>query len=539
MRFACACLIFLVLLPAFGVATGYAQKRDPEYQLWLVRSQTLTSDLLKDAANLSSMQRAVLWVKLGQRWWREDPSRARTWITDAIEFVEQVPNKENRDERNERLETARILLTIVTPLDEKLAKRLLAVLASDKSTNDERSAAANALIDSAIAVVEKDPKRASELVATALRTGTPNNDMHQLFYAIRRWDPKVADSLFVQALALVKQDPGSGLLNPLTYVAFPALRGQGDDVPAPPDSLRTELLQILVGSLNANAAGGENCAAVSWVAQFFTEIERLLPKQGLVLRQAMNQCQSTSSGLTQLQIDEVTRTQPLDTVESLLKAGADAKDPEIRMQYQYRAAALAAERKDYERAIKLLEDISKEQRGESWDLCRWQWASDGAIEHYKNGRFREMNLLLDAVPSDLQPLAKASFAVWLPEQAISETAPLIDILNDAIKGLRRSNIPDSEKYNWYFMLLRRTIKYQPADANALLKDAIASFNKVKDEQPLNANDWLRWLGASLVEMDEFVVRDALASVTMVSYRAQLHLALLDATLKRMRTTSRN
>jgi hypothetical protein len=34
-------------------------------------------------------------------------------------------------------------------------------------------------------------------------------------------------------------------------------------------------------------------------------------------------------------------------------------------------------------------------------------------------------------------------------------------------------------------------------------------------------------------MDEFVVKDALASVTMVSYRAQLRLALLDATLKRL------
>src|ERR1044071_3995336 len=97
MRFAWACVIILVLQPTLGGSTLVAQKRDSEYQLWLVRSQNITNDLLKDGADLSSMQRAVLWVKLGQRWWREDPSRARTWITNAIEVVEQVPNKENRE----------------------------------------------------------------------------------------------------------------------------------------------------------------------------------------------------------------------------------------------------------------------------------------------------------------------------------------------------------------------------------------------------------------------------------------------------------
>jgi hypothetical protein len=527
--------LLIVALSNFGLAQKDAR------ELWLVRSQNITNDLLKDAADLSSMQRAVLWVELGQRWWREDPTRARSWITNAIEVVEQVPNKENPDERNERLETARILLTIVTPLDEKLAKRLLTVMSSDKSTDDDRSAAANALIDAASGVVQKDPKRAGELVAQALRTGTPNNDMHQLFYAIRTYDPKLADSLFVQALALVRKDSHDRLLNSLLYVAFPALRGQGDDVPAPPDSLRIELLQILLDSLNARPVGGgnSNCGLVSWIAQFFSEIERLLPKQGLVLRQAINTCH-VAWPVAQQRMEEVTQTQPLDTVESLLKAAADAKDTEVRTDYQYRAANLAVEHKDYERAIKLLEDIPKDVRGESWDSYRWQWASDGAIEHYKNSRFREMNLMLDAVPSDFQPLAKASFVYWLPEKAGGETGPIIQILNDAIKGLPRSNIPEWDKYYWYFSLLHSTVKYQPADANAALKDAIASLNKVKDLPQLDTNNYLNYIGPPLLEMDEFVVKDALASITQAQPRAQLRLALLDATLQRLRTTtSRN
>jgi len=525
-------ILLIVALSKFGLAQKDAR------ELWLVRSQNITTDLLKDAADLSPMQRAVVWGRLGQRWWREDPSRARTWISNAIEVVEQVPNKENREERNERLETGRILLTIVTPLDQKLAKRLLTVMASDKSTDDDHSAAADALIDAAAAVVKENPKRAGELVAQALRTGTPTNNIHLLFYELRRWDPKLADSLFVQALALAKQNPGSRLVNSLTYVAFPALRGQGDDVPAPPDSLRTELLQILVDLLNTNQGSGENsnCGLVSWVAQFFTEIERLLPKQGLVLRQAINTCK-VAWPVAQQRMEDVTRTQPLDTIESFLKAAADASDTEVRTDYQYRAAMLAVKQKDYERAIKLLEDMPKEVRGETWDSYRWQWASDGALEHYKNSRFRETNLMLDAVPSDFQPLAKAAFIDWLPEKASAETAPIIQILDDAIKGLRRSNISEWEKYNWYFTLLRSTVKYQPADANALLKDAVASLNKIKDAQPLDAYSFN--VGPSLLEMDEFVVKDALASVTLPQPRAQLRMSLLRATLQQLRKTSRD
>ena len=103
--------------------------------------------------------------------------------------------------------------------------------------------------------------------------------------------------------------------------------------------------------------------------------------------------------------------------------------------------------------------------------------------------------------------------------------------------MRRSNLP--EKYYWYFGLLRSTIKYQPADANAVLKDAVASLNQLNDETPLNTNDYLKYIGPPLLEMDEFVVKDALASVTLVAMRAKLRLSLLHATLQRMRDTSQN
>jgi len=542
-RWVHACMAILALVSS-GLAQSITNAQNDAHELWLVRSQNITNDVLKDAADLSSMQRAVLYAKLAERWWRDDPKRATTWIVNAIEAVEQVPNKETPAEREERLQTARALLTIVTPLDQKFTKRLLAVLTDNKTTENQRFGVADALIDAAVAIVKEDPKRAAELGALALRTGAPNN-LDSLLFPLRGPEPRLADSLFVQALAVVRQNPRGMLSNSLMYVAFPVQRGLSPGTPVPPEPLRTELLQFYVSLITNSMAetGDQNstCGIVSWLAPLFSEIERLLPKQMLVVRQAINRCQSTAP-LAQQLIDDATRSQPLDTVESFLKAGLDAKDSEVRTVYTFRAATVAAERKDYELAIKILEEMSKESRefmNESWTSWRWNWAAEGAVEHYKNGRFREMNLILDATPADLQPFAKAAFVTWLPERAVSETAPVIQVLNDAIKALRRSNMTATYKYNWYFGLLRATVKYQPDDANAVLKDAIASLNQLTEVPPLNQTDWLKYLGAPLLEMDEFVVKDALGSITPVPYRAQLRLALLDATLERLKNAPRN
>ena len=73
--------------------TSVAQEKDNARELWLARAQNLTSDLLKDGTDLSSMQRAVLWAKLAQRWWRDDPKRARIWIASHARSAISEPSR--------------------------------------------------------------------------------------------------------------------------------------------------------------------------------------------------------------------------------------------------------------------------------------------------------------------------------------------------------------------------------------------------------------------------------------------------------------
>src|SRR5678816_1809399 len=121
-----------------------ATQQEALANLWLVRSQTITEDLVKDATGFKPSGRALLWARLGQQWWRDDPERARAWILKSIEVVEAVPNRENPAERNLRLATARMLLNIVAPLDEKLSKRLIGILSENAETVGELERRANA-----------------------------------------------------------------------------------------------------------------------------------------------------------------------------------------------------------------------------------------------------------------------------------------------------------------------------------------------------------------------------------------------------------
>src|SRR4029453_18496559 len=170
------CGLIVAVLPgsAFAQAAS-AQQRGALADLWLVRSTTIIEDLVKDAAAFTPSGRALLWARLGQQWWRDDPEKARAWILQSIEIVEAVPNRENPAERNLRLATARFLLNIFAPLDQKLSKRLIAILSDDAERvgKAERRANAEGLVEAAIAIVDKDPPRAAELGTMALRIGPP------------------------------------------------------------------------------------------------------------------------------------------------------------------------------------------------------------------------------------------------------------------------------------------------------------------------------------------------------------------------------
>ena len=537
--------LFVVVVLPYAI---FAQRAKPAPQtenadeLWRVRAQTITEDVLKDASNLNSLRRALVWSRLAELWWREDPRRARTWITNAIEVVEQVPNRESPQERQQRLGTAKALLLVASRLDQKLSQRLITVVTDvDESTSaGDRDGSANSLIHAAIAMADRDPKRAAELGAQALRIGIPG-DIADLIFALRARDVKLADGLFVQALNVARKDEAPTLLDALTYAAFPAQRGVPGPMPAPPDNLKAELLKLhaafLSAHLNEPATNLSFCWAVSgFVVPVLPEFDRLLPQQALLVRQTVQKCRAVIPNARE-ELENPGSSQPLNTVDGLLKASAESDILSMRTLYQLRAAIIAKDQRDFERALKILDNMSAESRElmqGSWDAYRWDWGASAALDHFQNGRLVEMNLVLDGVPAKLQPFAKMAFLDRLPSKKLPEGTPTIQFLNDAGAGLRKSSLSESEKSEWYFGLLKLTLRYQPTEAISVFKESIASMNRAlnEDSKFLDTNQFANYVPASLVEIDEFAVKETLASVTNVEARAQLRLQLLKQMLNK-------
>jgi len=64
----CLCLLMVAIQSVAGLPQPAepAQQATDSYELWLVRSQTITADLIKDSADLAPSDRALLWARLAE-----------------------------------------------------------------------------------------------------------------------------------------------------------------------------------------------------------------------------------------------------------------------------------------------------------------------------------------------------------------------------------------------------------------------------------------------------------------------------------------
>ena len=563
MRLLTVCFLILALLSPFPVAAQVSSTQKQE--IWRTRTEAILDDLLNDASQLPPLRRAELLTRLGHRWWYYDQRRAGGWFENAIEIVEQVRKTENSDERRQRLETARFMLQFVLPFDQRLSQRLVNLLSNKDASDSERIENADGLIHAARTLAQFDPKRGAELGALALRLGPPTQ-LAGLFNALHHSDAKLAEDFLLQAMATAKQDSGGLLLDSLTYILFPTPRRFRSNNPPPsvpaaprtlhvshpyisPDNLRLELLHLDIAFLNAGFKdNGIDCGSVlKFIVPVMDEFQRLIPQQTAIARKAVNECGFSNPLPPQPPPDNskkrVFDTLALNTVETLLEVAAETSEVQARTSLKQKAATLAHTNKDYELTFKILDDMSPEERQSmgSWDEIRPNWAAGVAWEHYKNGRIREMNLILDGVPSDLQPFAKIDFMGR--SVSISDPRPLerdlaFQFLKDARATLRRSTLPEIKKYGWYFSLMRLLLKYDPPAAGAAFKEAVASLNRAEQEKEnkdlklLDYGGLARTLPMSLIDMDEVAVKEGIASITSVESRVQLRLEFVSETLRR-------
>ncbi|MFS8086385.1 MAG: hypothetical protein ACMG6H_12205, partial [Acidobacteriota bacterium] len=318
----------------------------------------------------------------------------------AIETLKYIPDQQSPADHRRQLATARAILTIIAPRDEKLASRVTDILTSisEHDSTAERNLNADALVNEALAIVDRDPQRAAALGAQSLRVGRPTI-IAALLWKLRSRDPKLADGLFLQAVAVVSETYDADLFSPLLRVAFPTLDGLGSTPAAPPDPLRAQLLLAVAADFRHSMMTTDSQAAlcsstgplIFMIAPLLPEFDRLLPvEQSSSVRQLIRGCQSGLSPIAQQRVEDAQRNVPLKTVDDFVNAADKAKDPRAKTVLQMRAAQLAVRQKDFDRAISIIDEMDDDARkffNGGWEGWRWEWASLCALDYLKREDF--------------------------------------------------------------------------------------------------------------------------------------------------------
>src|SRR5438105_3793939 len=172
-RYARGCLCGLTLFSFLSAASSQERKAEQlPNRPWLVRAQSLTEDLLYDAPRMDRYDRALVWARLADTWWKADPKQARGWFLKAIELLE-LHQDDEKSQSACRLATARTILAIVATRDKTLHERLISIIGANKQDQDDRQRQENAtaLANVGLSLVATDPQSAERFGEASLRLG--------------------------------------------------------------------------------------------------------------------------------------------------------------------------------------------------------------------------------------------------------------------------------------------------------------------------------------------------------------------------------
>ncbi|MFN2454838.1 MAG: hypothetical protein ABR577_11520 [Pyrinomonadaceae bacterium] len=389
--------------------------------------KTLTQDQQSALAVLDGLFEAAKrfdderdWIKtraqIADVLWAFDEARARRELEAAFRGIEKLkpappPAKDDfmaamatvfggSPQSQLRSEVLRLIARHDTALARELTKSVVETPPKEELKNTpfgHQSERSTLYLQQALALVETDPVRAAEFAKLSL-----NGGIGLLFpgvlLALRIKETKLADDLFVDALAVAERDAATAMTNVslLSPYVFPDYGGAANSMrmmamldpksniaaTQPNPALVTPFLDFAYNMImrqpetqqsapDAASSDKESAKAqlesakaqmmsdyqstVSYATgqQLLPYFERYAPERAATLRAALeNRLRAIPGGTTR---DLLANLQQPSTVQELLNKAEDAKtDPEKDSYYQ-RAAALAAQNGDYDQAISLVE----------------------------------------------------------------------------------------------------------------------------------------------------------------------------------------
>jgi hypothetical protein len=451
------------------------------------RIRRVTDDLTKDIPSLPAHQRAILWSQIGGLLWKDDPRGALQMFTSAVEEIENAAkqksslNGDRRPERRQLEEAAQFVLQTVGARDRQLSERLLeqlAALSEELREGKDPSApdgTAEALVGSALHLLEKDAARAAALGSLSLRYGDATR-LPYLLDGLRRQNGRLADGLFGEMLRSAQAAQNINRLALLTYAAFPSpyfpslnLKGE-----AAPGKWQVSLLQAIAAGVMRDDAEARYCGYATLMAQLLAEVDRLLPQQAGSVRAALTRCEAKSQ-----RVEEALSTTPLKTVDDYLAAAEEAKTLDRRVITLGRAAQLAEQQGDFQKGISILDSLTGEERkflGDTWELMRQEMVTKAAVSYYTQGDFASMERMIDSTPARTRPFLELELVKRLAHIKKADAAFIRQRLASARQGLSKSEEPGFWPYFHYMAMARLYADVDPQEVVPVIREMVKLVN---------------------------------------------------------------
>lgn len=453
------------------------------------RIRRVTDDLTKDAPSIPPHQRAVLWSQLGDLLWKDDQRHALQMLKNAVEELESAAKQkgglvaDRRPDKGQLVEAAQIVLRASSARDRQLSERLIELLAAlteelRKGGDASRSnSTAEALVGSALLLLEKDPARAAALGSASLRYGESMR-FPQFLAGLRRQNSRLADGLFEEALGAAQAAQSVNRLTALTYVAFPALYDPSFKGEAPPAKWRTSLLRAIAAGVMREDSEGRNCGYASLMARLLAEVDGLLPQQAGPLRATLARCEAKS-----LRVEEALSPAPLKTVDDYLSAAAKAPTLERRVFTLVRAAGLAAQQGDFQKGLSILDNLTSEERqslGDAWEPMLREMLVEAAFFYYTKDDFSSVEKVISSAPEQSRPFVELDLARRLVESKKGDAAFIRGRLAAVRQSLAKVEEPGFWLYFHYMTMARLYAAVDPQEVAPVLREAVKMINRTAE-----------------------------------------------------------
>lgn len=544
------CLSFFVLLHGICLL-GHAQ--DPTKSLerdqWRARADTLTNNLLRDAAKTDALDRALLIAQLSDSWWESEQTQANTWIEKSVDTIVFYPSAEAKQQRAKYLDTAREVLALIFTRNRKQASRLTDILSKPEEDvpDNERQFNSEALITQALGIVKTNPAAATKLALRAFSLRFPTNAW-KLALELRRNNPNLANQIFSAAFSTLSTAPDTQKMHAMIRIAFPDL--DNSDFPPkllPPRELRISFLNFVADylyqrQLKFSSKAIPSCSNEATLAgKLRTYFSEWLPLKSEMVEHSVNICVSKQTKQLLNRFDAATN----DVDELLKEADRIEGEPVVRANFLIRAALAALVQNKFATAIEILEKMTDDERkvaGDFWDEIRVVSAARLAVVEFKEGDIAGANKTLRKLSDARRPLGQIGFVYQFSPEDEACYQFCVDLLNESRAGITKSELPFPKKTSEWLTLVKLYSRYKlQTEAAEVFKEMVIAFNssKLDDDTALNhliseSKRIVPDFALSLFETNEDRMVEAVSLISDQKVRRELNLQFLKVMLEKYR-----